>query len=233
LEAEFWLEKWESDKLGFHQEKVNSRLRKFWENLGETGGKVFVPLCGKSKDMLWLAGQGQRVFGVEFSEIACRDFFLESKLEYQETQDTRFKYFKGAQIEIWQGDFFLLQPPDFEDVRSVYDRASLIALPESMRRDYAQRLGELLSKGDRILLIGMDYDERKMEGPPFSVTQEEVFDLFGPQFVVELISASFGPEIVGNLRERGLDTLTEKVYVLRKKCGRRDRIRSKVKVHIG
>ncbi len=178
-----------------------------------------MPLCGKSLDMVWLAEMGHSVIGIEVSEVACRDFYVENQLQYTRKEDApagKFSKFAGADIEIWCGDFFDLTPADLTDVRVVYDRASLIALPEAMRYDYASHLATLLPSGSRIFLISMDYDESKMNGPPFSVPEDEVRDLFEKKFSVDVITQSSGPDIVGHLAERGLDTLNEKVYLLRR-----------------
>ena len=118
---------------------------------------------------------------------------------------------------MWQGDFFALEPLDLANVVAVYDRASLIALPPAMRERYAQHLAMLLNPGCQILLISMDYDESKMKGPPFSVDEKEVRQLFEEKFSIQRIGYSSGPDIVGNLADRGLDTLTEKVYVMKRK----------------
>ena len=40
--------------------------------------------------------------------------------------------------------------------------------------------------------------------------------LFENEFSIEIIAQSSGPDIVGNLADRGLDTLNEKVYLLQK-----------------
>jgi len=204
-------------KPGFHQDKVNSRLMKHWGKMNINSGRVFVPLCGKSIDMAWIAQSGFNVLGIEFSEIACRDFFEEKCLTFEESADSRFRYFKGVDIELWQGDFFSLLPEDLAGVGVVYDRASLIALPAPMRIDYANHLANILQPESKIFLISMDYDEWKMKGPPFSVAEEEVNKLFSKEFSIELITHSSGPDIVGNLRDRGLDTLNEKIYILERK----------------
>ncbi len=164
--------------------------------------------------MAWLAEQGHSVIGVEISEIACRDFFDELGFAYDEFVDEKFRHFKGHSIELLQGDFFALTRNDLPGVNIVYDRASLVALPPEMRKRYAQHLAMLLNPDDQILLISMDYDQNKMKGPPFSVTEDEVRSLFESNFQVERITQSSGPDIVGNLSERGLDTLTEKIYVI-------------------
>lgn len=232
MDADFWLTRWEKNQLGFHQQKVNSRLMRFWESVARGSGAVFVPLCGKSTDMLWLAEIGHDVFGIEISDIACRDFFLENGLDFEldeihEEGVRKFQRFLGytrdehgekkGRIELWQGDFFALTAQDLASVRFVYDRASLVALPEDMRQRYGAHMAELTKPGDRILTITMEYDQSKMKGPPFSVPRQEVMDLFQEAFSVEIMSESSGPEILGNLSERGLDTLAESVYLLTRK----------------
>ena len=167
--------------------------------------------------MVWLVETGHQVLGVEFSEVACRKFFDDQEVNFEWFSDERFNYFRAPDIELWQGDFFSMQSDDLRDVSGVYDRASLIALPPEMRQRYAQHMGDLLSCGSQIFLIGMDYDESKMKGPPFSVDDQEVRTLFGNGFSIEIITQSTGPDIVGNLAARGLDTLNETVYLLTKR----------------
>jgi thiopurine S-methyltransferase len=78
MKKEFWLERWERAEIGFHQDEVNPYLLQYWPELhAAQGGEVFVPLCGKSLDMVWLREQGHAVLGVELSAIAVRDFFVE------------------------------------------------------------------------------------------------------------------------------------------------------------
>jgi len=78
MKKDFWLERWERAEIGFHQDEINPYLRRFWPELKVAhGGEVFVPLCGKSLDMVWLRQQGCYVLGVELSQIAVRDFFRE------------------------------------------------------------------------------------------------------------------------------------------------------------
>ncbi len=227
MDNEFWQQRWESGRLGFHQQKVNSRLTKFWNKLQLAhGDTVLVPLCGKSLDMLWLARQGHPVIGIEISNRACRDFYAENELPYTHKDEAQFikfnsgKFndspFNGGAIELWCGDFFNLKPTDMNEVRTVYDRAALIALPESMRTAYVAHLAMILPPHSQVFLISIDYDQTKMKGPPFSVAEHEVHNLFKDQFSTTLITHSSGPDIVGNLSNRGLDTLNEKVYLLRR-----------------
>ena len=322
MDIDFWHQRWAERRLGFHQVKVNSRLKKFWRAFAaeaEPGATVLAPLCGKSLDLLWLARAGHHVIGVEVSAVACRDFFAENGLRYaietgargmrryvggggdgddggddthprhprvplsgggdthprhprvplsgggdthprhprvllSEGVDTHPRHPRvllsggddthprhprvplsggdggdgdgdsdgggdgdaGVDIELWCGDWFDLRPGDLERARLVYDRAALIALPQAMRGDYAAHLAALLQPRAQVFLISMDYDERKMKGPPFSVPEAEVRRLFAADFAIDIITQSSGPDIVGNLADRGLDSLNEKVYRLRR-----------------
>ena len=217
MQHDFWHEKWQTGKLGFHQERYNSRLVKQWHRLGlRPGDRVFVPLCGKSLDMCWLSDQGHPVLGLELSDTACREFFLENELDFEVQEGSRFKVFRGEGIELLCGDYFELTVADLDGVNAVYDRAALIALPANMRVDYASKMAELLTAGTPVLLISMDYNEAEMKGPPFSVTPAEIERLFSDQFDIQVLTSSSGPDIVGNLAERGLNSLNEYVYLLTK-----------------
>lgn len=209
MEHQFWLERWEKNQIGFHQSEINEYLSTHWEQLGlPDGAAVFVPLCGKSLDMLWLREQGHPVFGVELSEKAVAAFFEENGIPAEVRRQGEHADYIGEQLQLRAGDFFALKREDLGAIRAVYDRAALIALPPAMRADYARHMARLLPAGAHILLITMEYPEGALEGPPFSVTEEEVGRLFGEAFAVErwaMWQDADGP--------RGMP-VTEKVYTL-------------------
>jgi thiopurine S-methyltransferase len=97
MEAEYWQSKWIENKIGFHQSEINKRLISYWPDIAANAvpGKVFVPLCGKSKDMLWLHQQGHSVVGVELSALAAEAFFTENNLSSQRDQIDGFEVFSG------------------------------------------------------------------------------------------------------------------------------------------
>lgn len=212
MEHKFWLERWEQDQIGFHQTEINRFLCEHWGEFGlEKGAPVFVPLCGKSLDMLWLREQGHPVLGVELSEKAIAAFFEENQIAAEKAQDERFTTYRADGLRLLVGDFFALTREDMGTVRAVYDRASLIALPPELRRDYARHMAKLLPAGANILLVTMEYREGELEGPPFSVSEEEVHALYDGEFAVErraLWSDAEGP--------RGI-RVSEKIYNLRRK----------------
>ena len=82
MEPGFWHERWERAEIGFHKQEINVHLQQFWNCLElPAGERVFVPLCGKSLDLLWLAGEDHPVTGVELSPIAVDAFFQENELQ--------------------------------------------------------------------------------------------------------------------------------------------------------
>ncbi|WP_415889507.1 thiopurine S-methyltransferase [Neptuniibacter sp. SY11_33] len=189
MEHDFWHQKWSEGRIGFHQPEVNAYLVSYWERLCLAGGdKVFVPLCGKSKDMLWLRDRGHDVLGVELNPSACLDFFAESGLVAETGDAVKFISHRCENLNLICGDFFALSKESLADVKGVYDRAALVALPKDMRADYANKLIELLPKGVKILLVTLEFD--RPQGPPFSVSGEEVNSLFEPRFKVKRLGGA-------------------------------------------
>lgn len=217
MKAEKWHSNWREGKLGFHQKRYNSRLEQYWPTLGlASEASVLVPLCGKSLDMLYLHEAGHSVVGVELSEIAAEAFFIENQLTFERRETGNLQEFTGTGqatgIRLLTGDIFDLQTSQTGPVKAFYDRASLIALPAEMRQRYAVKLSSLLPAGAAGLLISIIYDPSKMSGPPFSVPDDEIQRLFADNFNLQQLDSSSGPERLGNLAERGLTTMEERVY---------------------
>ncbi|MBJ18403.1 MAG: thiopurine S-methyltransferase [Deltaproteobacteria bacterium] len=214
MKAEFWKERWETDQLGFHQTETNAHLKQFWAELEATAGAtVFVPLCGKSLDMRWLRSIGHPVIGVEISPIAVCDFFKAAGIEAKTSaSDGGLVRSSGGGYDLYCGDFFALEAHHLADVRAVYDRASLIALPPKMRERYAKHLAKALPATVSILLIALEYDPSRMQGPPHCVPASEIEALFGAAFEVERLWSSGPQEASEYFRARGLDASTTTVW---------------------
>jgi thiopurine S-methyltransferase len=230
MEIDFWLQRWNNNETGFHQQHVNPYLAYFYGKKGPSAEqreklKVFVPLCGKSKDMLWLSQNGFKVFAVECSERAVKAFFEDNALNYRYAEKDQHalyqaSYQTGEQasvIEIFQGDFFALQQKDLDDVTDIFDRASLVALPLEMRKQYAEKMAELQKPGVRTLLVTLTYDQLEMNGPPFSVTEDNVNELYSKSFSIEKLCFKDVINDEPGLKNRGLTSLLETVYKLTRK----------------
>ena len=101
MDREFWLERWQRSEIGFHQQEINAHLQDYWAHLDlPADSRVFVPLCGKSRDLLWLRARGHTVLGVELSSIAVRDFFAENALTPQTARQGVFERCEADGLEI-------------------------------------------------------------------------------------------------------------------------------------
>lgn len=179
MDPEFWHSRWQERRIGFHQDRPTPLLVEHWPALGvPTDARVFVPLCGKSLDMAWLAARGHRVLGVELSPLAVAQFFEEHGLQPHVTTTASGTHYAAGGIEIVCGDAFALEPALLQSCDAFFDRAALIALPPAPRERYANELYARLPAGCRGLLVTLEYPQHEKSGPPFSVTAAEVDALF-------------------------------------------------------
>lgn len=215
MDKQFWHARWENNQIGFHQQEINSYLQQFWPRLQlPVGASVFVPLCGKSRDMLWLLQQGYRVLGVEISPIAVADFFHENGLQPEISRQHGLECWSCDELTVLCGDFFSLQAEAVAHCSAVYDRASLIAMPPAMRPAYAEKLQTLFSQSRPILLVTMEYPQQEMSGPPFSVEESEVRDLYNHHFRIEnILQRDILPESP-RFQKQGVTAMQERVYLL-------------------
>jgi thiopurine S-methyltransferase len=213
MQPEFWHKKWASNQIGFHSPDVNPYLQRFWPDLNLAAhARVLVPLCGKSLDLLWLAGRGHRVLGIELSEKAVEDFFTEQQLQPQISEHGVFKVYRAGTIELWCGDVFALSAEDVADCSALYDRAAVIALPPPMRERYAEHLQNILPAGLKGLLITLDYDQSQISGPPFSVDDAQVRHLFGGAWQMQVLESQDVLSDSGKFVQAGATRLEERVY---------------------
>ncbi|MGG7056127.1 thiopurine S-methyltransferase [Nitrosomonas sp. ANs5] len=215
MEQDYWLTRWQQGDIGFHQDDINPYLRQYWQELNlPQGSEVFVPLCGKSRDMLWLRNQRQKVLGVELSDLAVQAFFSEQALVPERMRDDSFVRYRVDDIDIRCGNFFDLGREDLASVQAVYDRASMVALPPAMRQRYASHLRQILPSGTQILLIAFDYPQVEMAGPPFAVTPGEVAALYRPHAEIRLLAELDVLAHNPRFRERGLSQMCESIFLL-------------------
>lgn len=215
MNPEFWLEGWMNGRTGFHSPKTNPFLLKFHDQLKlKSGNQVLVPLSGKTVDMLWLAQQGYPVLGVELSPLAAEAFFTEQALSPSVAPSGPFQAWQADNIELLVGDFFNLDRDRTKEVKAVYDRASLVALPPSMRSEYANKMADLLAPGVRTLLISFQYPQEAMSGPPHSVPPEEIETLYGRNFTITSLDKRDILEKAPRFKEAGLTFFEQHVYLL-------------------
>lgn len=215
MNKNYWQQRWKCNEIGFNQTQPNLLMQRYFPELNlKKGARVFVPLCGKSIDMIWLASQGVRVVGIELNEQACEAFFKENNIPFKQTEVDNFIIFQADEIVLFAGDFFELNKYTLGQIDAVYDRAALIALPENVRKMYSAHMMSLLEPSAKILLITTSYDQTQMQGPPFSVDEMEVKALFKANFDVRRLYHKTVRVIPEHLKEQGLVEATENVFSL-------------------
>lgn len=173
------------------------------------------PLCGKSRDMFWLAERGYRIRGIELSPLAVEGFFRECHLQPEVTRVQGFERWQAGPYELYCGDVFDLAQLDHSDIDAVYDRASLIALTPPQRARYAELLCEVLPPGSKLLLVAMDYPQEAMQGPPYSVQESEIKTLFETRFQVRMLHTLDLLKNTERYGDKGVSRMLEQVYLLR------------------
>jgi len=212
MDAGFWHLRWKNNEIAFHESKSNPLLiRHFTELSLAKGGRVFVPLCGKTLDISWLLSKGYRVAGAELSQIAIEQLFMELGVQPDISTVGELEQRSANNLDIFVGDIFALTKKILGPVDGIYDRAALVAFPEEMRKRYTAHLTAIAGKVPQ-LLICYDYDQSLMEGPPFSVRNDEVRRHYAVNYDVTLIAST---DVPGGLK--GKCPAKENVWLLNSK----------------
>jgi len=207
----YWLDAWQQGKIAFHQSTINQFLLFYFNQLNiKSNSRILVPLCGKTSDMLWLHQQGHKITGVELSNIACRDFFIENDLSYKLTIDNKFKRYGNDNIELMCGDIFAFD--DQCPFQMIYDRGALVAFPPIMRQEYVVLLTQLSMPGTILFLVAFESDCKPM-CPPFPISYTEINDLFGHHFTIQQLKKQIVSEIPKNMLEHGCKKLFFSAYL--------------------
>lgn len=174
MDPDFWLKRWERNEIGFHEGEANHQLVAHFQALAlPAGARVFVPLCGKTRDIAWLLAQGHRVVGAELSELAIRQLFAELGVAPEIAPAGALIRYSAAGIDIYGGNIFDLSRDQLGPVDAVYDRAALVALPPAMRDRYAAHVAAITDRAPQLLLC-FEHDHPLTAGPPFSIDAAEV-----------------------------------------------------------
>eukprot|EP00057_Strongylocentrotus_purpuratus_P008164 XP_011662638.1 PREDICTED: probable thiopurine S-methyltransferase [Strongylocentrotus purpuratus] len=154
---------------------------------GKERCRIFIPLCGKTIDIVWLWERGHEIVGVEAVEDAVLAFFKEQSIEYTVTDvpgmpDAKLYQNEDGRIKIYRCNLFELNRTILGGFDAIYDRGSIVAIGPCDRIKYSELMSSLLGKGGRILLESYLYDKEQFKWKnhsPFSLTEAEVKALYG------------------------------------------------------
>jgi len=215
VDNQHWLDRWAENRIGFHEPTVNQHLQQYLPQFSlPNGACVFLPFCGKAHDIFWIAQQGYEVIGIELSQLAIEAFFEENRLDYERFDTDRFGIYKSGNISLLQGDFFDLSNDDLGACSLVYDRAALIAMQQQHRPGYYDHMLSIIPAVSNMLLITLEYAQAEMQGPPFSVPTDEVYQYYSDVFSINLLESNDIIDERPRWREVGLTALSESVFRL-------------------
>lgn len=209
MQASFWHQKWEKGEIGFHEDQPNSLLLAHFDALKlNQAERVFLPLCGKTRDISWLLAQGLQVVGAELSELAIEQLFADLQLKPEIVEVGSLKHYHAQDLDIFVGDIFELTPELIGTVDAIYDRAALVALPPDTRQQYAAHLRQFSADAAQ-LVVTFEYDQAQKSGPPFSVDAAELKALYAAFYKLQKLEQK--PVEAGKL---GAIDVSESVWLL-------------------
>lgn len=213
MEAQFWFDSWQEGgmKTSFHRRDIHPYVLKYFPPSLLRGKRILVPLCGKTLDMVYFREHADHVIGVELIEPAIHQFFDEQQLPYVR-RGTRFE---AERLTLICDDFLQLTAADLGHIDLIYDRASLVALPLSMRLPYIAKIDELLPAGSQQFINTIEYDPSLNEAP-FSISAAEVAGYYGGNHTIQHLEEPVLPNH-GMVRKFNLRYLKEHGFLLTKR----------------
>ncbi|WP_371196015.1 thiopurine S-methyltransferase [Glaciecola sp. SC05] len=209
MHHEFWHKRWATNDIGFHEESGNHLLKKYFSEFPlPDNALVFVPLCGKTKDISWLLKNGCKVVAIELNEQAVQQLFAELGAMPQIEKTDVFTRYYISNLSVYVGDFFALEQKQIGVPDLVFDRGALVALPDDLRNKYTEHLHKLTPTTPKFVIC-YQYDQSLFKGPPFSVTDTMVREFYEQDYAIDNI---FTGHVEGGFREQS--EVFEAVYRL-------------------
>ncbi|XP_003382923.1 PREDICTED: probable thiopurine S-methyltransferase [Amphimedon queenslandica] len=180
-DTEYWEKRWEEGRTRWHRDYVENILKNHCDFLTAGGGKcsIFVPLCGKTLDMKWLAEEGHTVVGVDIVDLSAQQFFTENDIPFKKHSIEDFSVYEATddaiKIKFFVGDVFKISAECFD---AVWDCNALVAINPQDREKYIQKIDSLLKPSGRILLTTYEYDKTLRNAHPFSMPPGDIEALF-------------------------------------------------------
>ncbi|XP_063444577.1 thiopurine S-methyltransferase-like [Mytilus trossulus] len=177
-----WKDCWEKGNMPWHIEDVHPKFLLHVDKITEkkNNAKIFFPLCGKAVEMFYLAKKGHTIVGVEYMEIAVKQFFDENKLSYETKPvpeiDGDVYENEANNIKIYCGDYFKFSQTLETNFDGVWDRGALEAVLIDQRGKYTDVMKAVMKRGAPCVTEVPDRPEG--EGPPFNLNPDEITHLY-------------------------------------------------------
>ena len=164
LSADFWNNKYKTNKVGWDLGKVSPPLKTYIDQLENKELKILIPGGGNSYEAEYLFNKGfKNIFVVDVSEIAL--------------ENIKKRVPKFPESQLLHANFF--------DVEEMFDliieQTFFCAINPNLRAKYAAKMNDLLKSNGK--LVGLFFDAKlNEEHPPFGGNKEEYLKYFQPYF---------------------------------------------------
>ncbi|CAA0125624.1 Thiopurine S-methyltransferase [BD1-7 clade bacterium] len=182
MDFDYWHSHWVKNEIRFHQGTPNQSLVACFKRLNlDPSARVFVPLCGKTRDIAWILDKGCSVVAVEYERIAIDQLFDELAVKPVVTDVGAFKHYSAEGLDVYCGDFFDLTSELLGSIDATYDRAAIVALPLEARSRYATHLKRLTKCAPQLVQTAAVYPANPQK-PPFEVSLTELRSHYGNDY---------------------------------------------------
>ncbi len=172
LSSDYWNNLYKSNDIGWDIGFPSPPIKEYIDQLKNKDWKILIPGCGNAYEAEYLLNQG-------FTNVTLIDIapMVTAQLEQ------RFEKELGKRVNVVTGDFFNHEGK----YQLILEQTFLSALDPSLRTRYAEKMRSLLVKGGQ--LVGVLFNQRFEEGPPFGASVQEYKDLFSNYFSIKTMEA--------------------------------------------
>ena len=173
FDRNFWTDKYLQSETGWDMGGVSPPLKAYADQLSSRDAKILIPGAGNAYEAEYLFEQG-------FTGVHVLDIAAPPLRNLQE----RCQAFPQAQM--MQGDFFAHSG----QYDLILEQTFFCALHPGLRKDYAEKVHELLSPGGK--LVGLLFDfPLEQTTPPFGGSAEEYRNTFSELFDIRVLQRCY------------------------------------------
>jgi len=174
LGKDYWDKRYLDQTAVWDMGKVSPPLKDYIDQLTNKDIAILIPGCGNAYEAGYLLGLG-------FTNITLIDL---SPVLVQAIEQ-KFSAYNGKQLHVICGDFFNLH----QKFDLVLEQTFFCALDPSLRKNYADKMAEILNPGGK--LAGVLFNRDFEGGPPFGGSKEEYKKLFSGKFTINKMEACY------------------------------------------
>jgi methyl halide transferase len=176
----YWDNRYQQQQTGWDIGHAAPALVAYFSQLARRDLRILIPGCGNAYEAVWLLENG-------FTHITLLDIAPALVADLRE----RLAKWLPKGLEIITGDFFT----HTSQYDLIMEQTFFCALDPALRSAYAQKAGELLAPGGKLvgLLFNREFDPlRSLEtGPPFGGNAAEYRPLFAPFFTIQCMEPCY------------------------------------------